>query len=276
MAVTEFQRGICKLIAANRIAQGVSYVAGGVALNTLMGTPRISRDIDLFHDTDAAVGAAWGVDRKLLEQNEYSIEVLREQPSFVEALVESGANSVLMQWARDSAYRFFPLVEDEIFGLTLHPFDLATNKVLAMTGRLEARDWVDVINCHEKIQNVGYLFWAACGKDPGFSPAAILTEAGRSSHYSAEEIAQMPFEGPAPDAATLGRQWHQILKESETIISLLPAEEAGKCVLAPDGTLFRGGPDVVAGALRGSNVRFHAGSIRGAWPRVVDRPLQEK
>ena len=48
--------------------------------------------------------------------------------------------SVLLQWVKDSAFRFFPLVEHADFGLTLHPFDLATNKVLALVGRLEVRD----------------------------------------------------------------------------------------------------------------------------------------
>ncbi len=79
-----------------------------------------------------------------------------------------------MQWSRDSAFRFFPLVRHDELGLTLHPFDLATNKVLALIGRLEARDWIDVINCHDRIQPLGYLAWAACGKDPGFSPASVL------------------------------------------------------------------------------------------------------
>lgn len=36
-------------------------------------------------------------------------------------------------------------MEHEDLGLTLHPFDLATNKVLALVGRLEVRDWVDVL-----------------------------------------------------------------------------------------------------------------------------------
>ena len=35
------------------------------------------------------------------------------------------------------SFRFFPLVEHEELGLTLHPFGLATNKVLALIGRLE-------------------------------------------------------------------------------------------------------------------------------------------
>ena len=128
MAITDFQRRICKLMAANRITQGESYI-----------------------DTDQAVMSAWDSDKRLLEQHGYIVDVLRFLPSFVEALVRKGVDTVAMQWARDSAFRFFPLLEDPTFGLTLHPFDLATNKVLAMAGRLEVRDWIDVIACHERI-----------------------------------------------------------------------------------------------------------------------------
>ena len=42
MALTEFQRAVCRLIADNRIASGESYVAGGVALNELIGHDRLS------------------------------------------------------------------------------------------------------------------------------------------------------------------------------------------------------------------------------------------
>ena len=55
MALTEFQRVICRLVAAQRRASGESYDAGGVALQALTGATRISRDIDLFHDTTEAV-----------------------------------------------------------------------------------------------------------------------------------------------------------------------------------------------------------------------------
>jgi hypothetical protein len=73
----------------------------------------------------------------LLEASGFGVEVLRERLSFVEALVSRAQDTTLLQWVRDSAYRFFPLVEHELFGLALHPFDLATNKVLALVGRLE-------------------------------------------------------------------------------------------------------------------------------------------
>ena len=123
MAITEFQRQICKLMSRNRISQGTSYVTGGVALNTLIESARVSRDIDLFHDTETAVQSAWKSDRELLELSDYSVEALREIPSLVEATVSKAGQTVLMQWARDSAFRFFPLLTDDIFGLTLqiHP-----------------------------------------------------------------------------------------------------------------------------------------------------------
>ena len=67
MALTDFQRTVCRLLADHRISSGESYVAGGVALNEIMATSRISRDIDLFHDTVEALEASWAADRRLLE-----------------------------------------------------------------------------------------------------------------------------------------------------------------------------------------------------------------
>jgi len=268
MALTEFQRTVCRLIADNRIAQGESYVAGGVALNAALGAPRTSRDIDLFHDTEQALLASWDADRTLLANAGYGITVERERPFFIEAMVARDDGSVLMQWVRDSAFRFFPLVRHDDFGLTLHPLDLATNKVLALVGRLEVRDWVDLIGCHEKIQRLGYLAWAACGKDPGFSPRSLLEHARRSGHYSAAEVSELSFAGPAPDAGRLARAWRTMLDEAEEVVTLLPAEEAGKCVIGASGGLFTASPDAARAALQAGDIQFHAGSIRGVLPTL--------
>lgn len=269
MALTELQREICRLIAENRIASGESYVAGGAALNELMAASRISRDIDLFHDTEKALEMSWRKDRLLLEGRGYEVRVIRDRPSFVEARVFRGEDSVLMQWARDSAYRFFPLLRHEELGLTLHPFDLATNKVLALVGRLEVRDWIDLVGCHERIQPLGYLAWAACGKDPGFSPASILAHAAQSGRYSADEVGQLAFAGEPPDAADLSRRWHAMLAEGEEIIAALPPEQAGRCVLAASGGLFMGGTAELLRAMAQESLVFHAGRIRGALPHIV-------
>lgn len=268
MALSEYQRGICQLIAANRRDSGESYVAGGVALNTLLNAPRLSRDIDLFHDTDEALIASWLADRTLLQAAGYGVAVLRETAAFVEAVVSRDNDRVLMQWARDSAFRFFPLLEDDLLGLVLHPFDLATNKVLALAGRLEARDWIDVLNCHDHIQPVGYLIWAACGKDPGFSPASLIAAARRSSRYSQVELDELAFSGARPNAKTLGAKWHVILQEAAAICNLLPIDEVGKCVVTTEGDLYRGSANGLSTDLDSRRITFHGGTIGGVLPQM--------
>ncbi len=268
MALTRFQQTLCRLIAANRIEQGEAYVAGGVALNLLAGGSRVSRDIDLFHDSLEALDATWQADRKLLESQGYELRATRERPGYVEAVVGKGAEAVLMQWTRDSAFRFFPLVEHEEFGLVLHPFDLATNKVLALAGRLEIRDWIDMITCHDRIQPLGYLAWAACGKDPGFGPLTILEQAGRSGHYAPAELEGLSFDGPPPDLGELSRRWRCMLEEARAMVAVLPAEQAGTCVLDRQGRLYRADLAQLRRDLETGELVFHPGRIRGAYPQL--------
>ncbi len=183
----------------------------------MLAAPRVSRDIDVVHDTE-------------------------------EALIAKGAERTVLQWARDSAYRFFPLIVDETMGLTLHPFDLATNKVLALAGRLEVRDWVDVLNCDRQIQP--------------------LLAASMRQHYSQAEVNTLEFDGHAPDAGRLGQQWHTAQEEASSVIGLLPPEMVGTCVGIDSSDLFRGNPEALKEALKEDRVTFHTGTIGGSWPTV--------
>lgn len=268
MALTNFQRSVCQLLARSRIAAGESYLAGGATLNEVIGAPRISRDVDLFHDTDSALDASWQNDRKLLEERGYAVRVIRERPAFVEAEVSLSVEAVLLQWVRDSAFRFFPLVQHPDLGLILHPFDLATNKVLALVGRLEVRDWVDTIECGDRLQPLGYLAWAACGKDPGFSPLALLEHAGRSARYSTEEVQTLAFAGPTPDAGDLSRRWRFQLDAARATVAALPAAQAGKCVLDQEGKLLRAAPASLTSTFVEHELQFQSGAIRGAFPQI--------
>lgn len=270
MALTAFQRRICRLIAQNRLSSGESYIAGGTALNALLKAPRISGDIDIFHDTTEALRRSWEQDRNVLTDAGFQISILRETPAYVQALAQSAGERVLMEWARDSAFRFFPLVEDEQMGLTLHPFDLATNKVLALAGRLEIRDWIDVQECSRSIQHLGLLIWAACGKDPGFSPPALLNEASRSSHYSQEEMNRLDFGGAIPDIGALSRQWKATMKEARDLIEMLPAEQAGQCLLTRSGALFTGTTQELKNAIESGKLFWHQGTVGGVLPTVTN------
>ena len=96
---------------------------------------------------------------------------------------------------RDSAYRFFLVQRDVEFGWRLHLADLSTNKVLALAGRWEARDFVDTLYLDDSFASLGLLAWAAAGKDPGLTPALILEQANRFKPSAARRL----FIGP----------WHQ-------------------------------------------------------------------
>jgi hypothetical protein len=269
MALNSLQLTVLRLLAERRKRSGESYVAGGVALNYALQAPRISRDVDLFHDTDAALAESFRSDRTTLEQAGLEVEVLRESRAFVEATVLEKESRLLIQWARDSAYRFFPLIEDDLLGLTMHPLDLATNKVLALVGRLEPRDWIDAITCHTKLQRLGYLIWAACGKDEGYGPGLILDGASRQ-RYTQKELDLLDFEGERPTASLLGHAFKEAVVEAKVILDALPEEEIGCCLLQQNGTPYSELPDRLAADLSlGNVIRFHRGSIGGVWPVIV-------
>ncbi|MBL8786516.1 MAG: hypothetical protein JNJ59_16555, partial [Deltaproteobacteria bacterium] len=100
MALTDLQRRICRLIADARTLRE-SYVA----LNSILDAKRVSSDIDLFHDSEEALQSAWENDRRLLLESGYAVNVVRERAGFVEADVSDSTESVIIQWARDSAFR---------------------------------------------------------------------------------------------------------------------------------------------------------------------------
>ena len=71
MALTALQRHVLRCIAANR--SDTSYIAGGIAPNR--DWPRISDDIDVFHDTDEEIGAAALADIAMLRQAGFPVRI---------------------------------------------------------------------------------------------------------------------------------------------------------------------------------------------------------
>ena len=270
MALTAFQSSVLRLLADNRRNNAESYVAGGLALNYKLGTPRVSRDIDVFHDSEEALLRSWESDSSTLAANGFAVKLLRKYASFVEADVSKGNDHLEMQWGWDSAYRFFPLQDDPVTGSTLHPLDLATNKLAALVGRTEVRDWIDVITCAQQIQPLAFLFSAACGKDPGFSPVSMLEYVARRRHCQ-EEIDAKIIPGGTYDVASLSRFWHEEIERARETLKVFPREEAGKAVLTKDGELFRGTDEEFLAALSAGEIVFHEGHLGGTWPRIVEQ-----
>ena len=268
MALTDFQNELLRLLAKNRMANPESYVAGGLALNHRLGTPRLSRDIDIFHDSKEAMVRSWEMDRATLLDCGCTVTPVRELKYFIEAEVEKDGRRMEIQWGTDSAYRFFPLQPDSVTGFTLHPLDLAANKLSALVGRTEVRDWIDVITAIRKLQPMACLLSAACGKDPGFSPTSMLEYVARR-HYNQVEIDEHISPIGVYDAAELCRFWHETVDRTRTTLGFFPRAEVGKVVMTRDGDLFRGDDEALKVALEAGELVFHEGKIGGAWPQIV-------
>jgi len=189
MPLTDFQREVLSLLAVNR--SPASHLAGALVLQKSETSNRFSTDIDYFNDSNAIVADAYRKDMSLLQNNGYSVNLLLSQPGFIRTEIALGQDNLKVEWARDSIWRFMPIVEDKESGYSLHLYDSAINKLLALVGRDEVRDVVDIVYIHQNWIHFGHLIWAACGKDPGYTPQMILEMIRQRGHVRQEELSAL-------------------------------------------------------------------------------------
>lgn len=232
MPLGHFEKDVLRLLAANRNPE--SYVAGATVFLRREDSHRQSQDIDVFHDTIQSLKQAADRDAKTLEQNGYRLEWTDRQESLQRATVSKAEDSTKMEWACDSPFRFFPAQPDEELGYVLHPLDGATNKVLALAGRGELRDYLDVLYLDRNVLSLGALAWAACGKDTGFTPQFLLEEAQRLAHYPSSRLSNLLLTEKV-DLVECKRQWLAAVGKANDLFLKLPARELGCLYLNAKG-----------------------------------------
>ena len=234
MPLTPYQIEVLGVIAANRSVG--SHVAGGVALNHAPDSPRFSADIDLFHDADEAVAVASERDCASLIAAGYDVSRQLWEPAFRRAWVARGEDGVRVEWAHDAAWRFFPVEKDMVLGWRLHTFDLLTNKALAMGSRSETRDLVDIVS-HSTTFPLHAIIWAACGKDPGWTPTLLLEQMRRNAKMERAAIEEMRAR---IEPVALKARWLKIADDAETFIvtAARVGLEIGLAFLSADGALL--------------------------------------
>ncbi len=262
MPVAEFERSLLRLLAGNRNPD--SYVGGATILHQSPGSIRTSRDVDVFHDTLESLAISAEADIALLRTAGYAVESERPQETFRRAVVSRGGMQTKIEWVFDSAFRFFPVEADPELGWRLNFWDVAVNKVLALAGRSEVRDLVDVLELHARDLHLGALAWAGTGKDPGMTPEAILEWSGRNAVYRPEELAELILTHPT-SLPELKQQWKVALTEARDLVGRLPPEEVGCLYLDAEGRPVC--PDATAPGF--PKLHRHFGSPRGAWPRIA-------
>jgi hypothetical protein len=160
-----------------------------------------------------------------------------------------------------------PAVQDETGGFRLHDVDLATNKLLALAGRDEVRDYVDVLDAHERILPLGALIWAAAGKDPGLSPHAILELLKRRGRPRQTELDRLHLARPI-DAGEAKEHWLRALQEAEAFVSNRPADELGCLYVHEESGAFRAPEAGIP--LEEQGLIPHFGTPGGVLPLVRD------
>lgn len=254
MPLSRIQRDALSLLAVHRNPE--SDVAGAAALNR--DGPRYSNDIDIFHDREESVARASAADASLLAQNGFAAEWLRREPGLHAAVLTRDGEATRLEWARDSDFRFFPAVRDELFGYRLHYFDLATNKTLAAAGRREPRDVLDLLFVDERYIRLGAVIWAAVAKDPGYSPESLVAEIRRNARYRQDDYADLAVTGTV-DAALVARRLKQVLEDADTFVRAMPIGQEGRAYLRDGEPVF---PDPTALG----DYAEHFGRRGGHWP----------
>jgi hypothetical protein len=261
MPLTAFQSETLRLLAGRRSPE--SFVAGGTVLNAEPDTPRYSKDLDIFHEVETSVATSAETDTDTLREAGYQVEWLLRQPGFQRAAVARAGNRLLIEWVFDSAFRFFPVERDELTGWRLNLFDAATNKLLALMGRGEPRDYLDVLFFHQHQLSLGALCWAAAGKDPGVNPFMILQECQRTTHFRPEQFADLELATPV-DLPRWKQTWIDASRAAERLLPRLPAAEVGCLYLDPSAKPLT--PDPASAEF--ATLHRHYGSVRGAWPVI--------
>ena len=265
MPLTTLQKEVLRILAANRSEE--SHFAGGVVINHADDSARYSHDFDIFHELAEEVTRASNRDVESLRSAGFTVETpsrygeWEKESTFRKAKVQRGVEVLEIDWAADSAFRFFPIQRDEQLGWRLHLFDIATNKALALSARTETRDYVDIVEL-TKTYPLSAICWAACGKDPGFTPLSLLEMMKRFAKVNTTELDKI--RARALDPVVLKTAWIEMSDRAEAEMTRLADVKPD----LPIGVAFVDSAGKPGWIGDDPSLRPHAPSVRGCWPVV--------
>lgn len=205
--LTPLQKEIASIV--GRVLEGSDFaLAGGAALISLGLVDRSTRDLDFFGSSS----------RQLTEKLPFIIEALtelgletkvdRQTANFTRLEVKGRGEETEIDFGID--YRLFPSLEGT-HSPVLSERELAVDKVLAVFGRAEPRDFIDLAALLQFFE-ITDLFRDAVRKDQGFSPEVFAEMTNRL-----DVLPRREFEVNDAEYAELKRTvgaWRQIAMEA--------------------------------------------------------------
>ena len=168
---------------------GFFYLTGGTALAHFYLQHRKSYDLDFFTSEENLVDSFSRNAGVFLEKQNLKVERRRGMKSFVELFVSRRNESLVIQFAQDSPFRFEPPREFSGYpGLKVDSLrDIASNKTLALFGRAALRDFIDLyVLIREAGVDSKALLQDAQQKDKRFDLYWFAVSLERINTYSAE------------------------------------------------------------------------------------------
>ena len=181
--LSPLQEQVATIIAGLEEAEGFA-LAGGAALIVRGDVRRETRDLDFFGLTPAAVDRLLPAVDLALQRAGLSVHRVQENPGFARLVVESGDDRTEVDLGADA--RLFPAEQGRL-APTLSGEELAVDKVLAVFGRAEARDFVDLMAVESRY-GLDRLFKLAAEKDRGFTPGMFADMLTRFDRLRPEEF----------------------------------------------------------------------------------------
>ena len=198
-------------------------LAGGAALIARGDVQRQTRDLDFFGLSGDAVDRLAPAVRRALSAAGFTVGHVQVNPGFVRLIVSDGDERTELDLASDA--RLFP-AEAGRLAPTLTGEELAVDKVLAVFGRAEARDFADLMALEPRY-GLDRLCELAAEKDLGFDLAVFAEMLGRLDRLRRDEfeLDDAEYEQLAQRGAALARAgarariWSQVRLASSARIT---------------------------------------------------------
>ncbi len=172
------------------------YLAGGTALSEYYLGHRLSFDLDYFTGTENLILPLSYQIETACQKKGLSLKVVRRFSTFVELLAEKDNESLKIDLALDSPFRFeMPVLSNEGIYINDYP-DLRVDKLLAYFGRAEPRDAVDLYFIMQK-ESPEKLLEQATQKDTGFDIYWFAIALNRCENFP-DEIERWPVKALKP------------------------------------------------------------------------------
>lgn len=181
--LSPLQQRIATIVAALPEAEDFA-LAGGAALIVHGAIDRTTRDLDFFGLEPTAVDRLAPAVERALQAVGLSVDRMLDNPGFVRFVVAGDDDRTEIDLGSDA--RLFPAEQGPGFQL-LTTEELAVDKVLAVFGRAEARDFMDLMALEGQF-GLDRLFRIAAEKDHGFDLLAFSEMTDRFARLRRDEF----------------------------------------------------------------------------------------